>query len=186
MIFSAESESYDAPEKHLNPAHDRQCFPYHAVCENYVAPYASMDAFLEVEFEVYAEYDLSDEHEHEDRGEGSVNVRRELATAVAVAQKVAHYCEYGTKGLKGDMPSGADDLEIVRLGIDGEDTTDVPRGPCQWGILCQRQGSEWRCEPIMSSPGGILDQKAVKGSRSYTIGSGETASPSGILSSWCS
>ncbi len=80
-----------------------------------------MDAFLEVEFEINAEYDLSDEHEQKHRGEGGVNIRRELATAVGVTEEVAHYCEDGTEDLEGDMPSGADDLEAVRLCIDGED-----------------------------------------------------------------
>ncbi len=54
---------------------------------------------------------MSDEHEHENRGEGGVNVRRELASAVGVAEEVADYGEDGTEGLEGNVPTGADNLE---------------------------------------------------------------------------
>jgi len=40
-----------------------------------------------------------------------VNVRRELASAVGVAEEVADYGEDGTEGLEGNVPTGADNLE---------------------------------------------------------------------------
>lgn len=111
MIAAAEAKCCNPPEQHLHPARDGERFPNNTVCEHDIPPYTTVNAFLEMEFQIDAEDDLSDEHEHENRGEGGVNIRRELASAVGVAEEVADYGEDGTEGLEGNVPTGADNLE---------------------------------------------------------------------------
>ena len=72
-----------------------------------------MDALLKVEFQVDAEDDLRYQHEHEDRGEGGVDVWCELAAAMGVAKEVTDDCEYDAEDLERDMESGADDLRYM-------------------------------------------------------------------------
>ena len=62
MITPAEPQRCNAPEQHLYPAHYRHRFSNYAMCEDYVSPYAPMDAPFEVELEVYPENDLGDKH----------------------------------------------------------------------------------------------------------------------------
>lgn len=69
-----------------------------------------MDAHLKVELQVDAEDDLRCKHKHEDRGEGGVNVRCELAAAMGVAEEVSDDCEYDAEDLERDMESRTDDL----------------------------------------------------------------------------
>ncbi len=53
---------------------------------------------------------MDEEEEHEDGGEGGVDVGGELAATVGVAEEVACDGEDGTEGLEGDVEAGADDL----------------------------------------------------------------------------
>lgn len=89
VIPPAEPQSRDAPEKHLHPAHYRHRFPHDAVGEHHVSPYASVDALFEVQLEVDSECYLGDQHEHDGRGEGGVDVGCELAAAVSVTEEVS-------------------------------------------------------------------------------------------------
>ena len=78
--------------------------------EHHVSPYASVDALFEVQLQVDSECDLGEEHEHEGRGEGGVDVGCELAAAVSVAEEVSDDGEKGAEDLDGDVETGADDL----------------------------------------------------------------------------
>ena len=89
MIPPAEPQSRDTPEQHLHPAHDRHRFPHDPVGEHHIAPYASVDALLEVQLEVNSECDLGYQHEHEGRGEGGVDVGCELAATVSVTEEIS-------------------------------------------------------------------------------------------------
>lgn len=49
MIPSTKSQSGDPAKKHLHPAHDGHGFPECTVQEDYVTPYAAVDATLDVQ-----------------------------------------------------------------------------------------------------------------------------------------
>ena len=72
--------------------------------------YTGVDALFQMEFKVDTKDDLGDEEEHEDGGEGGVNIRCELAAAMGVAEKVTQDGQEGAEGLEGDVPARADDL----------------------------------------------------------------------------
>lgn len=105
MIVATEAESGDATEEHLHPAGDGHDLADHTVACDHMATYAGMYAFCEVQFEVDAQYDLEDEHEHERGSEGSMDVGCELPAAVSMAEEVAYNGNNGAKYLDGDMPS---------------------------------------------------------------------------------
>ena len=69
-----------------------------------VAAYPSMYTFLQMQLQVDAEYDLHDEHEHQEWCEGSVYIMGELATTMAVSKEVADNRENDTKDLEGYVP----------------------------------------------------------------------------------
>lgn len=50
-----------------------------------------MYALFQMQFQVKAEYDLDDKHEHQEWCERSVDIMGELATTVGMAQEVADY-----------------------------------------------------------------------------------------------
>ncbi len=64
MIAATESEGGDTAKQHLHPASKGHDLANHAVTSDDVASYARVYALCEVEFEVYAQYDLKKEHEH--------------------------------------------------------------------------------------------------------------------------
>ena len=63
-----------------------------------------MYPFLQMQLQVDAEYDLDDEHEHQEGCERSVDVMGELATTVGMAKKVADYREDNAKDLERYVP----------------------------------------------------------------------------------
>lgn len=69
-----------------------------------------MNALFEVQFQVYAKDDLEEESEHEESGEGGMDIGGELAALVSVAEEVAEDGEDSTEGLERDVPPGTDDL----------------------------------------------------------------------------
>ena len=58
-----------------------------------------------MQFEVYAQYYLHNEHEHEHRGHGGVDIRCELATTMLMAEEVSHYCEDSAERLERNVPA---------------------------------------------------------------------------------
>ena len=60
--------------------------------------------------QVNAEYDLDDEHEHQEWCKRGVNIMGKLATTVGMAQKVTNYRENDAEDLERYMPSRANDL----------------------------------------------------------------------------
>ena len=104
MVSSAEAKRCDASEKELDPSHDWQCLTDNTVCLDHNPPDLSVDALVEVELQVHAHGNLSDQHEHYIRGELGMNVLGELSAFILVAEKVAYNGEEGAGGLNRNVP----------------------------------------------------------------------------------
>ena len=62
MVAPTEAESGDPTEEHLYPAGDGHDLPNDPVARNDMTTYAGVYALCEVQLEVYAQYDLKNEH----------------------------------------------------------------------------------------------------------------------------
>ena len=71
---------------------------------DYDLPYLSIEAFLEMELQVYTHSDLGDQHEHDIGNEVGVDVLSELSAFVHVAKEVTDDGEERANGLYRDMP----------------------------------------------------------------------------------
>lgn len=77
---------------------------------NSIPSNACVYAFLKMQFQVDAKYDLQKEHEHEGGGKCRMDVGCKLTPAVSVPEKVAYYCEHGASDLQRDVPPRTDNL----------------------------------------------------------------------------
>ena len=101
-----------------------------------------MNAFFEMEFQVYSKDHLKSEHGSEGDGEGGVNVRSELPAFVCVAKKPSHDGKHHTCDLERDVPSRTDNLDerkLVSEVVVREECLDITsehslQEPCLWGI----------------------------------------------------
>lgn len=80
------------------------------MCHNSIASNACVYAFLKMQFQVDAKYDLQDEHNHQGGGECRMDVGRKLTPAVSVTEEVAYYCEDSATDLQRDVPPRTDNL----------------------------------------------------------------------------
>lgn len=112
MVIPAETKSGDAAKEHLHPGDEGKRFANYTVNnDEKIAKLGHEAGTGEVEFEIETQEDLDGEGEVDDRGEGRMHIVRELATFVLMAKEVAGNCEDGPKGLEGNVPAGAGDLD---------------------------------------------------------------------------
>lgn len=105
MVPAAVAHGGYPAEEHLHPAHHRHELSYHAVRLDDVGSDCGVEALGQVQLQVDTDEDLQGEHEAEGVGEGGVDVGRELAAAVLVAEEVGKKGEERAGGLDGDVPS---------------------------------------------------------------------------------
>jgi hypothetical protein len=77
VVFSAVTQSSNSSKEHLYPSHYGHSLPNDSVAMDCNLSNLSVESLCDVELQVDAEGDLYDEHDHEDVGEGGVDVLRE-------------------------------------------------------------------------------------------------------------
>lgn len=87
VISVAEPERGDPAEQHLDPRDKRNEFSGYPVRGNNKPPDLAVDTALEVEFEVDAECNLRDEHDHHPPGEFGMDVWGELSAFVRMGEE---------------------------------------------------------------------------------------------------
>ena len=107
VITPAKPKGRDATKQHLHPAHDGHELADDAVHVHHVSADARVHTLFEVQFQVDAHDGLHGEHHHEGEGKGAVDVGRELAALVRVAEEVADDGEDDAEGLEGDVEARA-------------------------------------------------------------------------------
>lgn len=186
VILSAEPEHCDTSKEHLNPADNWHQLPNGAMALDKEWTNASMNSSLQVQFKIYAQPDLYDQHERKGGRKGSMNVRRKLAAFVHMAQEVSKDCDHSTSSLEGNVPSRADYLRCCQHDtIICRAKSALPPIPSLWGISGQTRqfeegyGSKEQ-HPKAQVSGGEPESRHDK----RTIGSFDMTWPSGILSLW--
>lgn len=72
---------------------------------DHMPAYPALYALLKMQPQIDSQHNLSNEHEHKPASERCVDIGRELATAVCVAEKVSDDGEDDAKCLERNMPS---------------------------------------------------------------------------------
>lgn len=114
VVILAETQRRDPPKHHLDPSDQRHRLPEYPVCNDKHAADASVDAFRDVQFEVEAEDDLHDHHEHQDVRERVMGVLAELAAFMGVTEEIGDDGDTGRDNLKRNVPPRAHDLYRIR------------------------------------------------------------------------
>lgn len=116
VVIATEAHGGNAAEEHLHPACDGHRLAEDTVENDEDAADAAVNALGQMELEVEADDHLRHQHEHQGVCKGRVDVFRELAAFVGVAEEIGHHGDHGTDNLKRDMPSRAHNLQHERIG----------------------------------------------------------------------
>lgn len=171
VVGSTESKRSDASKDELHPCGNWHSLANETMGFDHDLPHLPMYALLKVEFQVDAHSDLRDQHQHDVGNELGVDVLGELPALMLVTKEVSYDSEQGTESLYWDMPFGADDLEPLVIAL-----VAAP-----WSRILT---------PNTIPVGKMIPQANVCTKMCIhnieSIGSGDMAFPSGILSEWCS
>src|SRR6187402_972731 len=96
MVITAISQCSNPTKEHLYPRHNWHCLPNNPMTNNCDLPDLSVETFCDVEFEVYPEYHLDDEHQHQPIGKGSVHILCEDPPLMQMPQEICTNRNYSS------------------------------------------------------------------------------------------
>ena len=92
VVISTISKRSDSTKQHLYPGDDRHGLANNSVAMNCDLSDLPMESLCDMEFQVYSEDDLYDEHDHQDVREGGVDILRKCSSLMKMPQEVCHHC----------------------------------------------------------------------------------------------
>jgi len=104
VVSSAETQSCNAPKYKLYPSHYWESLANHTMGLDDDSSNLAIDAFFEMELQVYAHHDLGHQHEHNVGNKFGVNVFRELPALVSMAEEISYDSEKRAGRLHWNVP----------------------------------------------------------------------------------
>ena len=132
VILMAVAQRSDPTKEHLYPSYHRHGLSDDAVSVDRHPPDLPMEPLFEMEFEVYAEDDLHDQHNHQDVRKRSVDILRKCSSLVHVSQKVSNRRNHRPEDLQRYMPSIPNNLLLISTAQEVVDC-NLHQGPFQLG-----------------------------------------------------